>query len=465
MRHTVKSLRHMLCTTCGLCLAISVLTSLMIVTVTSRVGSEKNILHTEKNKMSYQSSDSLVTEITVHQPNEKKVSDDEKLQKAYKVCKKIVDTEKKTKQKQNQNQKENENQLNDTQSTTSTTSSIDENNTTVTTTVSSQSIPTTVASSDPDQQEEDIVSNGMQPFNYNDVSSIADELSTLGDFVDYLTPEDITWDSSEYDDSNCVKISLSSVHGTVVLYVKPDSGIPSDSEETGNVSENDIADWQWLSENRDAGCNISSVTWLDSEFGITPVRGIGIGSTLAELTAQYLCVNGGATTLYRASDVIEDQNKLNSILSAENLYTFVGGKVYSIGSYLDKYYHGKEHTFVFEDCDYVVQYGCNSIVEHNYTTGSWIIEYAVKEDYVIGIDFMNKSYYKNDQKSAVSTNIPSAGSKSDAVTTAPSGNNDLESEEIEEKDDIQDDLEEESSTENDPIDENDDEGEENNDDF
>ena len=59
-------------------------------------------------------------------------------------------------------------------------------------------------------------------------------------------------------------------------------------------------------------------------------------------------------------------------------------------------------------------------MEHNYTTGSWIIEYAVKEDSVIGISFMNKSYYKTEQKTAVSTNIPSSGSESEAVTTAPS---------------------------------------------
>ena len=59
-------------------------------------------------------------------------------------------------------------------------------------------------------------------------------------------------------------------------------------------------------------------------------------------------------------------------------------------------------------------------MEHNYTTGSWIIEYAVKEDIVIGISFMNKSYYKNEQRIAVSTNTPSSGSESEAVTTAPS---------------------------------------------
>ena len=417
MKHTIKSFRHMLCTTCGLCLALSVLTSLFIVTVTNRVGSEKKILNNDKNKLIYQHSDSAVTEITVNQQtvkqqNDKKVSDYNKLQKAYKVCKEIVDTE--------TNETEKTTVTTDNQSTTSTTATIDDEHTTVTTTVSSQAIPTTVANSEPDVQETESVSNGMQPFNYNDVSSIAYDLSTLGDFVDHLLPEQISWDSSEFNSNGCVKITLDSEHGSTVLYVKPSGDIPSDTEESGSVSGDEIEDWQWLTENRSSGCNISSVTWLDSEFGIEPVREIGIGSTLAQLTDKYLCVNGGATTLYRASDVISEQNKLNSILAAENLYTFVGGKVYSIGSYLDKYYNGKEHTFIFEDCDYVVQYGCNSIMEHNYTTGSWIIEYAVKEDSVIGISFMNKSYYKTEQKTAVSTNIPSSGSESEAVTTAPS---------------------------------------------
>ena len=257
----------------------------------------------------------------------------------------------------------------------------------------------------------------MQPFNYNDVSSIADDINTFGDFVDKLTPSLISWDGSEYNDNGCVRVILESVHGIVVLDVKPISGALSDDEQIGSISGNKITDWNWLGENRNAGCNISSVTWIDASFGIDPVRGIEIGSTLAKLTDTFLCVNGGATTLYRASDVIEDQNKLNSILAAENLYTFVGGRVYSIGSFLDKYYNGKEHTFRFEDCDYVVQYGCNSIIEHNYTTGSWIIEYAVKEDVVIGISFMNKSYYKNEQKTAISTNISSSGSESTMIIT------------------------------------------------
>ena len=55
-------------------------------------------------------------------------------------------------------------------------------------------------------------------------------------------------------------------------------------------------------------------------------------------------------------------------------------------------------------------------MEHNYTTGSWIIEYAVKEDTVTGISFLNKSYYKTEQKAAVSTDI-STGVESDMITT------------------------------------------------
>ena len=56
-------------------------------------------------------------------------------------------------------------------------------------------------------------------------------------------------------------------------------------------------------------------------------------------------------------------------------------------------------------------------MDHNYTTGSWIIEYAVREDQVIGISFMNKSYYKNEQKTAISATISSSGTELAAATT------------------------------------------------
>lgn len=415
MKHTVKSLRHMLCTTCGLCFALAVVASLLIFSVTNRVGMENRLPNTEKGRQILEHQDTSVTEITVNPPKEKKVKEFVKLQKAYKVCKEIV-----KKEETNHHTTKNDTMEDSTLSTTSTTSSVEDESTTVTTTVASQTMPTTAANSEPETEETESISNHMLPFNYNDVSSVGDRLSTLEDFVNNLHPEKISWDLSEYDDNGCVKITLDSAHGSSVLYVKPSGSIPSESEKSGSVSGDQIDSWQWWKDNQTSGCNISSVTWLDNELGIAPVRDIGIGSTLAHLTDRYLCVNGGATTLYRASDVITDQNKLNAILSAENLYTFVGGRVYSIGSYLDKYYHGKEHTFRFEDCDYVVQYGCNSIMEHNYTTGSWIIEYAVKEDIVTGISFMNKSYYKNEQRIAVSTNTPSSGSEPDAVTTAPS---------------------------------------------
>lgn len=415
MKHPDTSMKYVLCMTCGLCLAISVLTALFVGSFTGRVRSDVRSLTTDKGSMLSDHSDSSITELPVNKPpvnkpDEFKSNDLAKLQKAYEVCQKIVDTDNNTKREEGVNNSE------DTQSTTSTTSSLGDENTTVTTTVPSQTVPTTSANRVEDEETES-VSNGKQPFNYNDVSSIADDMSTLGDFVDRLTPDQIIWDASEYGESECVKVTLESSHGSAVLFVKPKDDIFPGVEISGRVSGDEINSWEWLKENRSSGCNISSVIWLDSEFGISPVRDTGIGSTLAQLTDMYLCVNGGATTLYRASDVIEDQNKLNAILAAENLYTFVGGRVYSIGSYLDKYYNGKEHTFRFEDCDYIVQYSCNSIMEHNYTTGSWIIEYAVKEDTVVGIIFMNKSYYTTEQKTAISTNMPSSGSEPSAVTT------------------------------------------------
>ena len=84
-------------------------------------------------------------------------------------------------------------------------------------------------------------------------------------------------------------------------------------------------------------------------------------------------------------------------------------------------------------------------MEHNYTTGSWIIEYAVKEDSVVGISFMNKSYYKTEQKTAISTNIPSAGSEPDAVTTTRPENSEVVSEVISE--DVSQDVSEEMQEE------------------
>ena len=412
MKYKNTSGKYLMSITCGLCLALAVLASMLVAEVADRAVYNRRSFTAENGKAIYDHEDAAVTEITVSQPVEIAGNDFAKLQEAYKVCKEIVDTEENT-------SKENTVALSeDTQSTTSATTVVSDENTTTTTTVPSQIVTTTTsASRESNEEESETVSNGKDPFNYNDVSSIASDLNTLGNFVEKLSPDKISWDASDYDKNNCVKITLESEHGCAVLFVKPNGGLPSDETLTGSVKGDAIGSWQWVEDNRNAGCNISSVTWFDSQFGIAPVRDTGIGSTLAQLTDRYLCVNGGATTLYRASDVIGEQNKLNAILEAENLYTFVGGRVYSIGSYLDKYYNGRENAFRFEDCDYVVQYGCNSIMEHNYTTGSWIIEYAVKEDSVVGIDFMNKSYYQTEKKPAASTNISSSGSEADTTST------------------------------------------------
>lgn len=434
MKKPSQESRHSLCTSCGLCLAISMLTALSIVSLSSMRHGGRSLTADNGAKV-YNPSDSAVTEITVAEPVELGFDDSEVVKRAYKEYKKNFDAKEKKKDKDEDTVIQE-----DTQSTTSATSSTGDEQTTVTTTVTSQTSSTTAANRDPEQSDTERVSNNMQPFNYNDVSSIADDLSTLGDFVDKLSPSSVSWDCSEFSDNGCIKVTLESNLGSVTLHVKPLTEDFSEIEQSGSINSDEIINFQWLDENRGAGCNISSVTWTDATFGIVPVRKIGIGATLAQLTDGYLCVNGGATTLYRASDVIKDQNKLNSILAAENLYTFVGGRVYSIGSYLDKYYNGKEHTFKFEDCDYIVQYGCNSIMEHNYTTGSWIIEYAVREDSVVGISFMNKSYYRTEQKTAVSTNISSSGSESGAVTTT-------HAESSETSDDISDELTNELSSE------------------
>lgn len=285
--------------------------------------------------------------------------------------------------------------------------------TTVSTTSSQTVITTTTADSseknDTTVNNNSIVSNGKREFNYDDVSTIAADLKTLQDFVEELNPTSFCWDTSDYGQYGYVKISLISAYGNVTLDVKPVENYVGygqymiDNEVAGSVSASSITDWDWYKQNKESGCNICSVTWLAEEFAISPVRDVKLGTNLADLIESYLCVNGGATTLYKASDVINDQDKLNTLLAVENVYTFVGGRMYTIDSYLEKYYSGKENSYRFADSNFVVQYGCNSIMDYNYTTGSWIIEYAVKNDVVVGITFMNKSYYEATSNSSADT--------------------------------------------------------------
>lgn len=272
--------------------------------------------------------------------------------------------------------------------------------TTITTTTTAQE--TTTAATAPTTAAT-VVSNGKREFNYDDVSSIAADLKTLEDFVKELNPTSFCWDASEYSLNGYVKVSLLSAYGNVTLDVKP--VLPFDGEQytiegqvAGGMNSSSITEWDWYVQNKNGGCNICSVTWLKEEFAIAPVRDVRLGAFTSDVTENYLCVNGGATTLYKAADVLNEQDKLNALLASENAYTFVGGRIYSIESYLDKYYSGKENAYRFADCDYVIQYGCNSVMEHNYTTGSWIIEYAINDDKVVGITFMNKSYYEKQEE-------------------------------------------------------------------
>lgn len=315
--------------------------------------------------------------------------------KLYEVYEKLVESESEHRKNPNETGRTSQ-PASDTDTDSSRISEPSTQQTTVTTTVSTEKTQATQTQAEPN------VSNGKTPFNYDDVSSIGRELNTLADFVERTAPDAIDWDTSASGDSGYVKISLLSQKGRVTLDVKPitDTDI---GDQSGSVSGETLKDWKWYSENKQGGCNISSVSWTAPGYGIEPVRGIDVGTSLAELTDHYLCVNGGATTLYKASDVIEDQSKLNAILSAENAYTFVGGRVYTVDSYLNKYYSDRPDECSFADCDCVVQYGCNSVMEHNYTTGSWIVEYAVKDDTVTEITFMNKSYNKREASTAVST--------------------------------------------------------------
>ncbi len=422
-----RNAHHRFCVMTGLCTAVAMMISMSAISMAIRIMPCSRSLVADSGAKAGNPVPSEIKEITVNEPAEIEWEDAEKLNRTYNACKKAISSRRKKKKKSTAAASEAEITVREEEmtSTTATTTAPSEEHTTVTTTMPSQSattamtMPTTEAGNHDEASRS--VSNGQKPFNYNDVSSIAAEMETLSDFVRKVSPTSIGWNTDEYNEKGCVRITLTSEYGYAVLDVKPVTAGSDpyliDGEKSGSVSGSNVSDWQWYIDNKEAGCNISSVVWTSADFGIKPVRNVTIGSTLAALTDHYLCVNGGATTLYKASDVIKDQNKLNAILSDENIYTFVGGRVYSIGSYLDKYYHGKEHTFLFEDCDYIVQYGCNSIMEHNYTTGSWIIEYAVKEDIVTGISFMNKSYYKNASKPIVSTNNSSSASES-GMTTA-----------------------------------------------
>lgn len=318
------------------------------------------------------------------------------------------------------------------QTTVSDAAEATEATTQATTQTTEASTEATAETSVTEASSEQTVSNGQLPFNYNDVCSIAADMNQLDDFVNKLHPTSLAWDTSDYTEHGFVHITLTSSYGVVMLDVKPivqesDMIEPYtiDGAIVGSVNTSALPELDWYQRNKDSGCGIRSVTWLKAGFAVTPVRGIDVGAELAELTDHYLCVNGGGTTLYKAADVIMNEDKLNALVASENAYTFVGGRLYTISGYLDKYYSGKADSYQFADCDMIVQYGCNSIVDHNYISGSWIIEYAIKDDVVSGITFMNKSYYKKREvhggatsSSTSSTNIVPDREDTTATTVA-----------------------------------------------
>lgn len=346
-------------------------------------------------------------------------NDSKKLREVYA---RIVKDEKEKKQ---------QNTVSAQESVTSSTTAADETAATTTTTtaaISTQISEETKATQT--TQEEASVSNGRLPFHYDDVLSVAPNMNRLSDFVNGIHPISFSWDTLEYEKRGYVRITLSSPSGSVTLDVKPTEQADEviepytiAGEVSGSINISTLEELDWYQRNKDGGACICSVTWLRKEFAVAPIRGIDVGTGLAELTGSYLCVNGGATTLYKASDVIKDETKLNKLLASENAYTFVGGRLYTINGYLEKYYGGDGSAYPFEDCDMVVQYGCNSITEHNDTTGTWLIEYAIQNDVVVGITFMNKSYYK--------TNVVQGGATSSSTGTKSVSSTSAASEEVE----------------------------------
>ncbi len=395
----------------GLSLSVSVIMSVAIASQISAIKQSVAVSSNIRSRVS-QPTESVVIPFDDVPEYDLSGEDSEKL---YKVYRELVKAEKK------------QNKLAEAASdetagstTEATAASVTSEETTVTTTAATTTV--SEAPQNTETQSEPTVSNGKEPFCYSDVSSIASHLHTLGDFADKLHPTSYRWDTSEYEKKGCVSVSLTSEDGSVTLDVKPlhaeNAPYTIDSQTSGGENATSVTEWDWFAQNKEAGCNIASVCWKSSRFAIAPVRGLGVGSSLTEVTDSYLCVNGGATTLYKASDVINDQTKLNTLLLMENAYTFVGGRFYTMSNYLEKYYASTPHAFPFSDCEYVVQYGCNSIMEHDYATGSWIMEYAIKDNAVAGITFLNKSYYKSETKTAVSTEASQSESAVSSQTTA-----------------------------------------------
>lgn len=397
----------------GISLSVSVMMSVSIASQISAIKQSVSVSAGVSSRVS-QPTESVVIPFDDVPEYDLSGEDSEKL---YKVYRELVKAENKKKRTQPTQAASDETAGSTTEATAASATS---EQTTVTT-IAPTTAPSEVTQTT-ETQAEPTVSNGKEPFCYSDVSSIASRLNTLGDFVEKLHPTSYRWDTSEYEKKGCISVSLTSEDGSVTLDVKPlhAENVPYtiDGQTSGTENTVSVTDWNWFAENKEAGCNIASINWKTSRFAIAPVRGLGVGSSLADVTDSYLCVNGGATTLYKASDVIRDQSKLNTLLAAENAYTFVGGRFYTMSSYLDKYYSSTPHAYPFSDCEYVVQYGCNSIMEHNYATGSWIMEYAVKDNAVAGITFLNKSYSKSETKTAVSTEASQSESAVSSQTTA-----------------------------------------------
>lgn len=397
----------------GISLSVSVMMSVAIASQISAIKQSVSVSASVRSHVS-QPAESVVIPFDDVPEYDLSGKDAEKL---YKVYRELVKAEKKKKQTQPTQAASDETAASTTEATAASTTSEQTTVTTTAATTAAFEVTQTTGT-----QAEPTVSNGKEPFCYSDVSSIASHLNTLGDFVEKLHPTSYRWDTSGYEKKGCISVSLTSENGSVTLDVKPlhaaNAPYTIGGKTSGAENAVSVTDWSWFAENKEAGCNITSIVWNSSGFAVAPVRGVGIGSRLADVTDSYLCVNGGATTLYKASDVIHDQSKLNTLLAAENAYTFVGGRFYTMNSYLDKYYSSTPHDYPFSGCEYVVQYGCNSIMEHDYATGSWILEYAIKDNVVAGMIFLNKSYSKSETKTAVSTETSQSNAAGSSQTTS-----------------------------------------------
>ena len=94
-----------------------------------------------------------------------------------------------------------------------------------------------------------------------------------------------------------------------------------DGQTSGGENATSVTEWDWFAQNKEAGCNIASVCWKSSRFAIAPVRGLGVGSSLTEVTDSYLCVH--VRDMHHVSELVKyEMHSLRQLLPTEIICVF-----------------------------------------------------------------------------------------------------------------------------------------------